>query len=70
MINTEALQDLMEALNKLFGDSPEEEGDEAEGEDKPKKKAMTIISIGKPKPGKDGLKIPKSKKKEEMQEDE
>jgi hypothetical protein len=68
MMNTEALQDLMEALNKLFGDSPEEESDE--GDSAPKKKAMTIISIGKPRPGKDSLKIPKAKKKEEMQEDE
>ncbi len=63
-MNTEALQDLMEALNKLFGDMPEEK---AEGEDEPKKKAMTIISIGKGKP--DGLKIPKKKKVEE-EEDE
>jgi hypothetical protein len=68
MINAEALEQLMEALNKLLGDSPEEEGDEAEGEDKPKKKAMTIISIGKPKSGKDGLKIPKAKKEESEDE--
>jgi hypothetical protein len=68
MINAEALEQLMEALNKLLGDSPEEEGDEAEGEDKPKKKAMTIISIGKPKSGKGGLKIPKMAKQEDEED--
>jgi hypothetical protein len=58
----------MEALNKLFGDGPEEDDDETEGKDKPKKKAMTIISIGKPKSGKSGLKIPKLAKQGEEED--
>lgn len=73
MMNTDALKDLMDALNKLFGpemedDGEEEDGAEEEGGKPAKGKKVTIVTIGKGKPDM-GLKIPKIKKKME-QEDE
>lgn len=67
-MDASAIDELLKALSKMLGRGVDEEEDEGEG--KPKGKTITIVSVGKPKkPMLDGLKIPKAKK-QEMVEDE
>lgn len=68
MMNTDALKELMDALNKLFGPEMEDDGEEEDA--KPAKgKKVTIVTIGKGKP-EGGLKIPKKKKQPEEEMDD
>lgn len=71
MMNTDALKELMESLNKLFGSEMEDDSEDEDKSAKPAKgKKITIVTIGKGKP-EGGLKIPKKKKQpvEEMDDE-
>lgn len=66
MMDTSAIEELMKAVTKLLG---EKEGDD-QGEEKPKGKTLTVISVGKGKPAPKGSKIPKTKKEMATDADE